>query len=72
MTALTCQGPSCDHEFHDSVLDPHEAIVDGFEPRVWSLDRPHPEHPNIGTQTLQFCSDTCVREWLEAKHGGDE
>lgn len=59
--SLSCQGPSCDHEFHDAVLDPHEAISGGFEDVLYQHDRPAPD--GFGVQTLYFCSFECLAEW---------
>lgn len=62
---LQCQAPSCDHEFHDSVLDPFEAISTGHEgPGIWTLHREKPDEPLTVVETLNFCSESCVREWL--------
>lgn len=63
---LECQAPSCDHRFHDSVLDPFEAVDGGFEPNgFWEFHRPAPD--GFGVESLAFCSGDCVAEWREAQ-----
>jgi len=62
---LVCQAPSCEHQFEEDFSG--DTLVAESELPIYTHVYPVGVAPGeIGTRTVYFCTESCLREYLES------